>query len=143
MQVKKLTVTPLEKAEKATCGSKSAACAELARLAASSGSFRAAPGVCLPFGCMEAAAQVLPAGLSSNVPTPALYSLLHVKQDAKRMGELEALLKDAETAEATGGGLDKVCCALQELVATLPLPDATLRTVGGFYYFMRKPMVRK
>ena len=58
------------------------------------------------------------------------------------MGELEALLKDAETAEATGGGLDKVCCTLQELVAALPLPDATLQTVGGIYYIMCKLMVR-
>lgn len=52
------SVVPLEKATTASCGSKSAACSELARLAQESGTFSAPAGVCLPFGCMEAAIRV-------------------------------------------------------------------------------------
>ena len=48
----------LEEAETETCGSKSAACAQLARLAAKGSSFATAAGVCLPFGNMEAAIKV-------------------------------------------------------------------------------------
>ena len=58
LQVNKATVLPLEEAETDTCGSKSAACAQLARLAAKGSSFATAAGVCLPFGNMEAAIKV-------------------------------------------------------------------------------------
>ena len=61
MQVKKTSVVALAKATTASCGAKAAACAELAQLAQKSkkkGGFGTAEGVCLPFGCMEAAVQV-------------------------------------------------------------------------------------
>ena len=58
LQVDKATVVPLEEAKTETCGSKSAACAQLARLAAKGSSFATAAGVCLPFGNMEAAIKV-------------------------------------------------------------------------------------
>ena len=47
----------LEKATPKNCGAKAAACAELAKVAASAG-FSTPAGVCLPFGCMEAAIKV-------------------------------------------------------------------------------------
>ena len=46
---------PLAEATPATCGAKAAACGELARVAARGGAFGVPPGVCLPFGAMEAA----------------------------------------------------------------------------------------
>lgn len=61
MQVSKATVLPLSKATTVSCGAKAAACAELAQLAEKQKngvSFGTAAGVCLPFGCMEAAVQV-------------------------------------------------------------------------------------
>ena len=61
MQVSKASVVPLAKATTASCGAKSSACAQLAKLAPKTkkkGGFGTAEGVCLPFGCMEAVVQV-------------------------------------------------------------------------------------
>lgn len=60
-QVSKAAVVALSKASTASCGAKAAACAELAKLAEQQKkgpAFGTAAGVCLPFGCMEAAIQV-------------------------------------------------------------------------------------
>lgn len=57
-QVKRGTVVPLEDARVETCGSKSTACAELARLSGRAKDFRTARGACLPFGNMHAAIRV-------------------------------------------------------------------------------------
>ena len=57
----KASVVALSKATTASCGAKAAACAELAKLAEKQkkgAGFGTADGVCLPFGCMEAAVQV-------------------------------------------------------------------------------------
>ena len=51
-------ILELEKAAVDTCGSKAAACAELARLAEQEVGFSTASGVCLPFGNMEYAVEV-------------------------------------------------------------------------------------
>ena len=55
--MKSAAVVPLEKATPANSGAKAAACAQLATAAAKSG-FRTPAGVCVPFGCMEAAVKV-------------------------------------------------------------------------------------
>jgi hypothetical protein len=50
------TVIPLSEATVSTCGSKSAKCADLERLATESGGlFKTARGCCLPFGTMDLA----------------------------------------------------------------------------------------
>ena len=58
LQVGQGCVTPLKEATKESCGSKSAACAKLATVA-QEGGFATAEGVCLPFGNMHIAIQVL------------------------------------------------------------------------------------
>ena len=57
LQLKNAKIVLLEKATPKNCGAKAAACAELAKVAASA-DFNTPAGVCLPFGCMEAAIKV-------------------------------------------------------------------------------------
>ena len=57
LQLKNAKIVLLEKATPKNCGAKAAACAELAKVAASA-DFSTPAGVCLPFGCMEAAIKV-------------------------------------------------------------------------------------
>ncbi len=54
----KKEVLEMEKAKVETCGSKVAACAELARVSRKAQSFKTPAGVCLPFGNMEYAIRV-------------------------------------------------------------------------------------
>lgn len=65
-QVKRGSVVLLKDAVKESCGSKSAACAHLARVAKDAG-FRTAEGVCLPYGNMNVAIQVYLAWLIQAV----------------------------------------------------------------------------
>mmetsp|Transcript_4360 Transcript_4360/g.15113 ORF Transcript_4360/g.15113 Transcript_4360/m.15113 type:complete len:1131 (+) Transcript_4360:97-3489(+) len=90
-RAEELVAVPLEAATAATAGAKAAACAELLRLAeADSAPFAAAPGVVLPFGCME----------------------LAVGAD-----ELAALLAPLETAGAGSAALDEACAAARNGIA--------------------------
>ena len=67
----KPVVLPLEKANSSSCGAKAAACAQLASVAAEAG-FQTPAGICLPFGSMELAIEVLRAySLAFCSETPA------------------------------------------------------------------------
>jgi hypothetical protein len=61
-QVQSATVVALEKAAANSCGSKAAACSQLATLAAGA-SFKTPAGVCLPFGSMDVAIKVCPSAI--------------------------------------------------------------------------------
>ncbi|CAL8462111.1 g1642 [Coccomyxa elongata] len=108
-KVGKAAVAPLEKATPANCGAKAAACAQLTTAAAKSG-FRTPAGVCVPFGCMEAA----------------------VKESGKA-AEFEELLGEIESAKLEGGALDAACSKLHKLVEGLRLPASILKEACGAF----------
>jgi phosphoglucan,water dikinase len=117
----------------ATCGAKAAACGELLRLAAACEGalleaggrgdgaapvFEAPDGVCLPFGCMEAA----------------------VAADGKA-GALEAALAAADAAvgaaqrgePGAAAALDARCAEVEAVVAGVALPAEELRRVAAAF----------
>ncbi|PSC69113.1 water chloroplastic [Micractinium conductrix] len=136
-KTRSVTVVPLQDATAATSGAKAAACGELLRLAAacsdaassrsngggngaSSGTpiLRAADGVVLPFGCMEAA-------LAADGQQGRYYELL---------GQLRgALGSGGGSSAASLAALDGICAGLQGLLAGLRIPQQALQQVSGAF----------
>ncbi|KAK9806719.1 hypothetical protein WJX72_000486 [[Myrmecia] bisecta] len=108
-KVKKPAVVALADAKAATCGSKSACCGELARMAAAAqAAFLAPPGVVFPFGTMELAIR-----------------------EAGKEAEFRKLVGQVEGAPAEGGALDEACNTLQALVAGVAPPKAVLKQAAA------------
>ncbi|GIL64105.1 hypothetical protein Vafri_18076 [Volvox africanus] len=100
-------VVPLERAVAATCGSKSAKCAALEKLAAGSGGMFSAPrGAVVPFG-----------GLGAAVAA------------AGRAAEFEALLARLDDPRVDGAELETACGEMRALVSGLEVPTLLVQQV--------------
>ncbi|GLI64789.1 hypothetical protein VaNZ11_008194 [Volvox africanus] len=100
-------VVPLERAVAATCGSKSAKCAALEKLAAGSGGMFLAPrGAVVPFG-----------GLGAAVAA------------AGRAAEFEALLARLDDPGVDGAELETVCGEMRTLVSGLEVPTLLVQQI--------------
>ncbi|GIL76478.1 hypothetical protein Vretimale_6018 [Volvox reticuliferus] len=100
-------VVPLERAVTATCGSKSAKCAALEKLAAGSGGMFSAPrGAVVPFGALGAAVAT-----------------------AGRAAEFEALLARLDDPRSDGAELETACGEMRTLVSGLEVPMGLVQQV--------------
>lgn len=125
-KVDKVVFVPLEAATTETCGAKAAACGELLALAnecaaavqtsgRGDGSplFEAARGVCLPFGCLEAA----------------------LKSDGK-VAEFSSILARAHTAASNGASaaeLDAFAAEINDIIESVRIPQSILMLLGGAF----------
>ncbi|KAL7616018.1 hypothetical protein Lser_V15G02690 [Lactuca serriola] len=127
--ISKAGIIQLANADVQTSGAKAAACGSLASLAAVSAkvysdqgvpaAFNVPNGAVIPFGTMELAIE-----------------------ENKSKEAFESLLEQLETAKMEGGDLDKLCNELQNLIASLKLPNRILESLGELFEGNARLIVR-
>eukprot|EP00898_Chlorokybus_atmophyticus_P001306 jgi/Chlat1/2176/Chrsp17S02751 len=105
------TLLALEESNKDRGGAKSAACAQLANLAAKASAekaFKTPAGCCIPFGAMEAAVDA-----------------------AGKRKEFEKLLDQLETAPLEGGELERLCNQMKAIISAVRIPKDLISKIGS------------
>ena len=131
-KVKRVEFIPLEAATIESCGAKAAACGALLHLAndvattlQTSGRgdgaplFEAPNGVCLPFGCLEAALEQEGGGKA--------------KAYADTLSRVEAVVVADSGTTATASDLDSLSRELNDIITGVRIPQTILLTLGGAF----------